>query len=139
MPQLGHTYLRTHRLKGNVLSFALRGEATAIGQSAAYRRSGRTAKTLVNAGRLRVEVVALRTGASMAQHRAKGNVTIHVLRGALLVVTPEGPADLGPGGLLVLAPNVTHAVTARRDASFLLTLALERKVGRTTPGGGVGT
>jgi len=133
MPQLGHTYLRTHRLKGNVLSFALRDEATAIEQSAAYRRSGRTAKTLVNAGRLRVEVVALRKGASMAQHRAKGNVTIHVLRGALRVITPEGPADLGPGGLLVLAPNLTHAVTARRDASFLLTLTLERNVGIAKP------
>ena len=133
MPQLGHTYLRTHRLKGNVLSFALRGEATAIEQSAAYQRSGRTAKTLVSAGRLRIELVALRKGASMAQHRAKGHVTIHVLRGALQVTTTEGPADLGPGGLMVLAPNVTHAVTARRDASFLLTLALERKVGLSNP------
>jgi quercetin dioxygenase-like cupin family protein len=79
----------------------------------------------VNAGRLRVEVVALRKGASMDQHRTTGHVTIHILRGALRVITPEGPADLGPGGLLVLAPYITHAVTARRDASFLLTLALE--------------
>ncbi len=30
------------------------------------------------------------------------------------------------GDLLVLAPTVTHSVTARRDARFLLTLALER-------------
>jgi quercetin dioxygenase-like cupin family protein len=64
----------------------------------------------------------------MDQHRTTGHVTIHILRGTLRVITPEGPADLGPGGLLFLAPNITHAVTARRDASFLLTLALERKV-----------
>lgn len=127
MPQSGHTYLRTHRLKGNVLPFALRDEASALEHSAAYRRSGRTAKTLVSAVRLRVELVVLRKGASMDEHHTAGRVTIHILRGALRVVTPEGPADLGPNGLLFLAPNITHAVTARRDASFLLTLALEGK------------
>jgi len=126
MPQQGHTYVRTHRLKGNVLSLAPRTEAAAIEASAAYRRSGRTAKTLVNAGRLGVEVVALRKGTSMAEHHVMGHVTIHVLRGALRVTTHEGPADLGSGDLLVLAPNVTHSVSARRDARFLLTLALER-------------
>lgn len=125
MPQPGHTYLRTHRVKGDVLSFLPRGEATAIEQSAAYRRSGRTAKTLVHAKPLGVEVVALRAGKSMAEHHVNGYVTIHVLRGALRVTTPEGPADLGSGGLLVLAPNTGHSVAARRDAQFLLTIALE--------------
>lgn len=126
MPQAGHTYLRTHHLKGSAQTFALRTETAAIEQSAAYRRSGRTAKTLVNAEELGVEVVALRKGSSMAEHLAKGQVTIHVLRGALRVMTPEGPNDLGPGGLLVLGPKVVHSVTARRDTCFLLTLALKR-------------
>lgn len=126
MPQQGHTYLRTHRLKGRVMRFAPRTEATAIEQSAAYRRSGRTAKTLVNEGPLGVEVVVLKKGTSMAEHRVKGHVTIHVLRGAVRVMTPEGPADIGSGDLLVLAPNTTHAVAARRDAQFLLTIALQR-------------
>ena len=127
MPKTGHTYLRTHRLKGNVLRFAPRTEATALEQSAAYRRSGRTAKTLVNAGSLGVEVVVLKKGTSMAEHRVKGHVTIHVLGGALRVTTPDGPADLASGDLLVLAPGTAHLVAARRDARFLLTIAQEPK------------
>lgn len=47
MPQQGHTYLRTHRLKGRVLRFAPRAEATAIEQSAAYRRSGRDGEDIL--------------------------------------------------------------------------------------------
>lgn len=126
MPSPGHTYLKTHRVSAPVLRFALRKEAAALEETAAYRRSGRTAKTLVKEGRLSVEVVALRKGTSMARHRAKAHVTIHVLRGALRITTAEGPTDLGPGELLVLAPNMPHTVIARRDACFLLTLALQR-------------
>jgi len=112
-------------VKGEVLRFVPRGEAAALEQSAAYRRSGRTAKTLVNAKPLGVEVVALRAGKSMAEHRVKGYVSIQVLRGVLRVTTPKGPADVGSGGLLILAPDTAHSVTARRDARFLLMLALE--------------
>ena len=126
MSDQGHTYLKTHRLKGSVLAFAARREAAALELSAAYLRSGRTARTLVNDGRLGVEVVALRKGASMARHRAKGSVSVHVLRGRLRVATAVGPTDLGPGGLVVLAPGVEHTVTARSDAAFLLTLAIPR-------------
>ncbi len=75
--------------------------------------------------KLGVEVVALWKGTAMARHRAKAHVTIHVLRGALRITTAEGPTDLGPGELLVLAPNMPHTVIARRDARFLLTLALQ--------------
>ena len=126
MPERGHTYLRTHRLEGSVLAFAARTEAEGLLGSAAYRRSGRTAKTLVSDGRLGVEVVALRKGSSMARHRAKSSVTIHCLRGRLRVTTAEGPTDLGPAGLVVLAPGVDHTVMARSDAWFLLTLAIRR-------------
>ncbi len=126
MPSPGHTYLKTHRVSGPALSFALRKETAALEETAAYRRSGRTAKTLVREEGLGVEVVALRKGTSMARHRARAHVTIHVLRGALRITTAEGPTDLGPGGLLVLAPNLEHTVTARRDACFLLTLSLQR-------------
>lgn len=126
MPSPGHTYLKTHRVSAPVLRFALRKEAAALEETAAYRRSGRTATTLVKEGGLSVEVVALRNGTSMARHRAKAHVTIHVLRGALRITTAEGPTDVGPGDLLVLAANMPHTVIARRDAGFLLTLALQR-------------
>lgn len=126
MKQAGHTYLRTHRVKGDVLSFVPRDQATEIEQSAAYRRSGRTAKTLVHDGPFRVEVIVLRASKSMAEHHVNAYVTIHVLRGALRVTTTRGPADLGAGSLLVLEPNTAHSVTARRDARFLLTIALQR-------------
>ncbi len=124
MTREAHTYLQTHRISGARLTFALRTECSALEETAAYRRSGRTAKTLVNEGQLRIELVALREGTAMAPHRAAAHVTIHVVRGALRVEMADGPTDLGPGGLLVLAPDLRHRVIARKDACFLLTLAV---------------
>jgi quercetin dioxygenase-like cupin family protein len=61
----------------------------------------------------------------LAAHRAKGVVTIHVLKGRLQV-TAEGHAhDLQAGSLLVLAPGVEHDVVAREESQMLLTVNLD--------------
>jgi len=53
-----HTYLITHTLSGAVLSFALSAEDAALRERATAAKSGRTAKTLVKEGRLRVTLIA---------------------------------------------------------------------------------
>ena len=74
---------------------------------------------------MRVTLIRIAPGGSIAEHAAPGPVTIQPLSGTI-TVTAEGVAHvLGPGRLLFLRPGVRHAVTGPPDAEgeFLLTLA----------------
>jgi quercetin dioxygenase-like cupin family protein len=85
--------------------------------------SGRRAETLVKTDDLRVVLVNLRAGATLAEHTAPGTITIHALRGNL-TVDAEGTAhDLPAGSLISLEAGLRHAVHARTDGAFLLTIA----------------
>ena len=61
----------------------------------------------------------------LAPHRAKGVVTIHVIKGHLQVTAEGQPHDLHAGHLLVLAPGVEHDVVAREESRMLLTVHLD--------------
>ena len=58
-------------------------------------------------------------------HRAKGVVSIHVLKGHLQVMAEGNAHDLHAGHLLVLAPGVEHDVVAREESQMLLTVHLD--------------
>jgi quercetin dioxygenase-like cupin family protein len=67
--------------------------------------------------------------ARLPSHRARGIVTIQVLRGHL-EITAEGQAHtLHPGNLLVLGPGVEHDLVAHEESEMLLTVHL----GAATP------
>jgi quercetin dioxygenase-like cupin family protein len=85
--------------------------------------SGRRAETLVKTDDLRVVLVTLLRGASLAEHTAPGTITIQALRGELTVDVAGAPHDLAAGSLLSIAAGIPHAVHARDDGAFLLTIA----------------
>ena len=85
--------------------------------------SGRRSEILVKNDDLRVLLVTMRAGAELAEHSAPGTITIHALSGDLTVEADGDSYDLSAGGIVSLAAGVRHAVRARTDGAFLLTIA----------------
>ncbi len=117
------TYMKTHKISGKQIHFRLRDEMGAQLQRAKEAPSGRTSKTLVKEGPLRMTLVALRKGAHMAKHHVDGQVSIHVLRGRLTIWTEPGTTELSSGDVLMLGDGVEHAVSSRSDCAFLITMS----------------
>jgi quercetin dioxygenase-like cupin family protein len=86
--------------------------------------SGRSARTLVKEGHLRITIVALAPGGAIATHSAVGPVAVHVLSGTILfTVADDDPRTLRAGDLLSLPAGVEHAVESEAGGEFLLTMA----------------
>jgi quercetin dioxygenase-like cupin family protein len=86
-------------------------------------RSGRRAETLIKTDRLRVVLITMRAGASLQEHTAPGPITIHALKGRFEVDGGGATADLPAGSLISFEANVRHAVHAKEDGAFLLTIS----------------
>lgn len=89
---------------------------------------GHRQTAVLHRGPVRMIVFAFDAGGHLPTHTADGLVTIHVLRGALTVSTPDARHVLGTGAVLVLEPRIPHDVVATEPADMLLTVHLE---GRT--------
>jgi len=116
-------YLRTHRITGRRLAFLLRAEEEAQLEKAKEGKSGRTAKTLVKDGPLRITLVGLRKGAEMKEHTVEGPASFQCLRGNLRFQLGEEEVELAANSLLVLDGGVPHNVAALRDSTFLITIS----------------
>lgn len=90
---------------------------------------------LLHHGPVRLVLFAFEPGGRMPEHRAPGWVTIHVLRGALRVRTPNARHELSEGQILSLAPDVPHDVEAADAADMLLGVYPETAVGSAAPAG----
>jgi quercetin dioxygenase-like cupin family protein len=120
------TYLKTHKLRGRALRFDLARERDDLLAKAKGLASGRTARTLVKEGPLRVTLVALRKGAKMAKHHVDGQSSIQVLRGKVQFLSDDGVTEVSAGGVVVYERGVEHEVLARADSAFLITMAWRR-------------
>lgn len=110
-------------LAGGVLRFALGAGLEEHIDRDLLARSGRSARTLVKDGTLRVTLVSLAPGGGLAPHHADGPITVHVLAGAIRFRAGEGEWELGEGDLLSLGGRVEHAVESASGGTFLLTVA----------------
>jgi quercetin dioxygenase-like cupin family protein len=119
-----HSYLRTHKLSGNVLTIDTATEEAKLVQQAVASRTGRAAKTFVKEGRLRVTLVALRKGTALGAHSVDGDITLHVLRGQFEVRTQDRTVRAGRGQVISLLAGVSHEAHAARDSSVLITTSL---------------
>ena len=75
---------------------------------------------LMHQGPVRLVLFAFEAGGRIPQHSAPGWVTIHALRGALTVRTPDALHVLNEDMLLSLAPDLLHDVEATQEADMLL-------------------
>lgn len=122
------TYLRTHRISGDHLAFLLQEEEEPLLENALSSSTGRTAKTLVKDGRLRLTLVAMRGGAEMREHTVDGPASFQCLRGNVQFQLGDETIELSPNSLLVVDTGIPHNVTAQRDSTFLITISLEKEV-----------
>jgi quercetin dioxygenase-like cupin family protein len=76
--------------------------------------------TLFHHGPVRLVLFAFDAGGRLPEHRAPGFVTIHVLRGSLLVRTPRQAYELAAGQVLALDPDIPHDVEAGEESDMLL-------------------
>jgi len=63
-------------LSGDVLRFRLQEERERVNDPALLERHGRSARTLLKEGSLRVTLVMVRAGGHIAAHRAGGPITV---------------------------------------------------------------
>ena len=120
--------LRQHpesRFAASRHSFDLDQVAARLQQELHAGEAGHRQQTLYKHGPTSVSLYLFGHLTRLASHRAKGVVTLHVLKGHLQV-TAEGHAhDLHAGHLLVLAPGVEHDVVAPEESQMLLTVCLD--------------
>jgi len=96
-------------------------------------RHGRSARTLVKSGALRVTLLGIAAGERLPSHRAEGPVTIQVLTGAAMFEVRGREYPVVAGDLLALEGGVEHAAVARSDTRLLLTVVHARALPEENP------
>ncbi|MEV8511484.1 cupin domain-containing protein [Dactylosporangium sp. NPDC051484] len=93
-------------------------------ERAAASSAGRSAETLFGGHEhaLRQTLIALRAGATLAEHENPGEATLLVLRGRVRLHSGETSWE-GIAGDLLIVPSARHSLEAIEDAAALLTVA----------------
>lgn len=118
------SYAREHQLQGDLLSFDLEGEVDDLRRQLSATSQDRIAKTLVKEGPIRLTLIAMKQGATIAEHHAPGPCTLHFISGKA-VFTGGGQGDtVEAGRVLAFDTRVAHSLTAETDSAFLLTIAM---------------
>lgn len=83
---------------------------------------GRTARTLVKEGELRLTLMGIAAGGHMPEHAAQGPVSVHVLKGDVVFSSSGEEHPLGAGDVLVFGPGIRHAAKSKSGCTLLLTV-----------------
>ncbi|MDQ2667112.1 MAG: AraC family ligand binding domain-containing protein [Gemmatimonadota bacterium] len=86
-------------------------------------KHGRSARTLVKEGPLRLTLMGLAAGGVLPPHSTDNPVSIQVLNGDVTFYALDKEYVLAPGDVLVFAARVEHAAESVHGALFLLTVA----------------
>jgi quercetin dioxygenase-like cupin family protein len=85
---------------------------------------GRAASTVIGGHEkvLRQTVIAMVSGASLAEHESPGEASVHVLSGRVRLSAGKHSWD-GRHGDLLTVPDAPHSLEALEDSAVLLTVA----------------
>src|SRR5512141_1723494 len=108
-------------LEGDVLVHHL-GQDELMIDSTLLARHGRTARTLVKEGPLRLTLVAIAVGGILPPHSADGPVAIHLLQGDVIFTARNEDYPLKARDVLVVAAGVEHSARSERGCLLLLTV-----------------
>jgi quercetin dioxygenase-like cupin family protein len=108
-------------LDGEVLVHHLKDDARMIDQTL-LARHGRSSRTLVKQGVLRLTIIAIAPGGAMETHSTPGPVSMHVVEGEIVFVALSREYVAKAGDILVMAPDVEHSVRSATGGVFLLTV-----------------
>lgn len=111
-----------HRtIEGRVLVNHLTQDEMLIDQSLLVQH-GRSARTLVKEGALRITVIALAANGVLPAHSAAGPISIQLLNGDVTFDIAGQAYPLRLNDLLVVAPRVEHSARSATGGTFLLTV-----------------
>lgn len=102
---------------------AVNSVATELLDEARAQHSHRAARTLASSTSLRATVIALLSGASLADHDSPPAATLQVLTGRVRLHTADREWTLEAGELVPIPPQ-RHGLDALADSAVLLTVAL---------------
>lgn len=121
--------------------FDLRREAEELRREPTLARDGHRQKTLYKNGDSTTALFVFEPGGAIPPHAASGTVTIMSVEGEFEVAHEGALHRIGPGQLLVFAPDEPHDVRCASGGVMLLTVSLdeangrgETTSGRATPG-----
>lgn len=87
---------------------------------------GHRQETLFRGRGLTIALFAFERFTHLPEHKAAGIVNMHVLRGRLKITAGGEMHELRAGQMLVLAPDVPHAVAAEEESEMLVTVHLNQ-------------
>jgi quercetin dioxygenase-like cupin family protein len=111
-----------HRtLNGDVLVHHLTQDERLI-DPVLLARHGRSARTLIKEGPLRLTIIGVAADGVVPVHRADGPVAVHLLDGEIEFNAAGRDYSLAPGDILIFAPGVQHSARSAKGGTFLLTV-----------------
>jgi quercetin dioxygenase-like cupin family protein len=112
-----------HRtISGNIIVQHLGADALMI-DPVLLATHGRSARTLVKEGALRLTLMGLAADGVLPPHSTDNPVSIQVLDGEVTFYALDQEYVLAAGDVLIFAARVEHAARSRRGALFLITVA----------------
>jgi quercetin dioxygenase-like cupin family protein len=109
-------------LQADVLYFDLKEQEERATHPDTLERDGRSSRTLIKEGPLRVTLIVLGPDGGIPEHEAQGPFTIQPLRGELEVTVGDETHSVAPFELLAIDRNVPHSVSSDDGCAFLLTV-----------------
>ena len=109
---------------GEMQKLSLEATARELLERARNGQGGRAATTVIGGHEkvLRQTVIAMVSGASLAEHESPGEASVHVLSGRVRLSTGKHSWD-GRHGDLLTVPDAPHSLEALEDSAVLLTVA----------------
>ena len=108
-------------LAGDVLVHHLTDDELLVDR-ALVELHGRSARTLVKEGPLRVTVIALAANGILPAHSTTGPISIQLLEGDITFSAAGQDYSLAPRDLLIVAGGVEHSARSAGGGAFLLTV-----------------
>ena len=121
-----------HRtLDGDVLVHHLSEDERMIDQTL-LARHGRSARTLVKQGLLRLTIIAVAAGGTLPAHSTTGPVTMYGVEGEIVFSALNREYVVRAGDILVMAPGIEHSARSATGGVFLLTVVHADSAGTRT-------
>ena len=89
---------------------------------ALLEKHGRSARTLVKEGPLRLTLIAIAKGGELPEHDADGPISVHVIEGELVFTAAGKQYALATGDVLMVGAGVRHSARSEYGGTFLLTV-----------------
>lgn len=110
-------------LAGPNLLFDLADQIADLRSDDTYERSGRSGRTLVKAGPLRLTLTCLASGAEVGTHHADLPMTLQPIEGRLRYRVGDDHFEIGAGEVLFFGPGHAQDIVALEDTALLLTIS----------------